>query len=115
MSRYSDDEERPTPRRRTPARTPVEHESVLISKSLKLIEKQIDEGSVSSAVLSIYAKAGTERDRLEKERLRNENALLLKKVETMEAAVDVKNLMTEALQVFRGYAGEEDDEDEYDD
>lgn len=115
MSRLSDDDQRPTPRRRTPARTPLEHESVLISKSLSLIEKQIDEGSVSSAVLSIYAKAGTERDRLEKERLRNENAVLLKKVESMEAVADVKDLLTEALQVFRGYAGEDDDEDEYDD
>lgn len=119
MARRNDDEHS-APRRRSPAKTPEERESILISKSLNLIERQIDDGSVSSTVLSIYAKAGTERDRLEKERLRNENAVLRKKVETMEAAVDVKNLMSDALAAFKGYSGQrvddfDDDGDYYDD
>ena len=84
---------------------------------MRIIERQIDDGTVSSTVLSIYAKAGTERDRLEKERLRNENEVLRKKVETMEAAVDVKNLMEDALDAFKGYSGkftvEFDDDEEY--
>lgn len=114
MARRNDDE-RSAPRRRSPAQTPEERESVLISKSLNLIEQQIEDGSVASTVLSIYAKAGTERDRLEKERLRGEVEVLKKKVETMEAAVDVKNLMSEALQAFRGYTGGAaiNDDDEY--
>lgn len=109
------EEEHHAPRRRSPAKTPEERETVLISKSLNLIESQIDDGTVSAAVLSIYAKAGTERDRLEKDRLRGENEVLRKKVETMEAAVDVKNLMEDALNAFKGYTGESyaDDEDDY--
>lgn len=99
------EEDRTPSRRRSPAKTPEERESLLISKSLNLIERQIEEGTVSSAVLSIYARAGTERDRLEKERLRNENDVLRKKVETMEAAVDLKNLMEDALSAFKGYQG----------
>lgn len=105
MARRSHDDEHSAPRRRSPAKTPEERESILISKSLNLIEKQIDDGSISSTVLSIYAKAGTERDRLEKERLRADNAVLRKKLETMEAAIDVKNLMEEALDAFKGYSG----------
>ena len=116
MARHTDDEQA-APRRRSHAKTPEERESILIAKSLNLIERQIDDGTVSSTVLSIYAKAGTERDRLEKERLRNENEVLRKKVETMEAAVDVKNLMEDALAAFKGYAGrvaiEFDDDEEY--
>lgn len=116
MARRSMDEES-APRRRSPAKTPEERESVLISKSLALIEKQIDDGSASSQVLSLYAKLGSTRERLEQERLRNENAVLRKKVETMEAAVDVKNLMEEALLAFKGYSGKsdlvEDSEDDY--
>lgn len=115
MPRRSVHDEQPAPRRRSPAKTPEERESLLISKSLNLIEKQIDEGSVSSTVLSIYAKAGTERDRLEKDRLRNENEVLRKKVESMEAAIDVKNLMEEALGAFKGYSGRATDDDEEDD
>ena len=115
MARHTDDEHA-APRRRSHAKTPEERESLLISKSLNLIERQIDDGTISSTVLSIYAKAGTERDRLEKERLRNENEVLRKKVETMEAAVDVKNLMEEALSAFKGYSGQTlvTDEDDYD-
>ena len=109
MPRRTVHEEQPAPRRRSPAKTPEERESVLISKSLNLIERQIEDGSVSSTVLSIYAKAGTERDRLEKERLRNENDVLRKKLETMEAAIDVKNLMEEALGAFKGYSGRRED------
>lgn len=104
MPRRTDDEHS-APRRRSHAKTPEERESQLIAKSLNLIERQIEDGTVSSTVLSIYAKAGTERDRLEKERLRNENEVLRKKVETMEAAVDVKNLMEDALAAFKGYSG----------
>lgn len=118
MARRTYDEQ-PAPRRRSHAKTPEERESILVAKSLNLIESQIDDGSVSSTVLAIYAKAGTERDRLEKERLRNENDVLRKKLETMEAAVDVKNLMEDALNAFKGYSGqssslEEDDDAFYD-
>lgn len=108
------DEEKPA-RRRSPAKTPEEREGVLISKSLNLIEKQIDDGTASSQVLSLYAKLGSSRERLEQERLVADNAVLRKKLEGMEAAIDVKNLMEDALNAFRGYTGQaiESDEDDY--
>lgn len=114
MVRRSNDEAS-TPRRQSPAKTPEEQETILISKSLRLIEKQIDDGSASSQVLSLYAKLGSSRERLEQERLVNENAVLRKKVESMEAAIDIKNLMEEALSAFKGYTGQpqELDEDDY--
>jgi hypothetical protein len=115
MASRRHDDEHTAPRRRSPARSPEERESVLIAKSLSLIEKQIDDGTASSQVLSLYAKLGSSRERLEQERLRNENEVLRKKVETMEAAVDVKNLMEDALSAFRGYSGKPDAEDEDDD
>jgi hypothetical protein len=117
MARRSVHDEQPAPRRRTPARTPEEQETVLISKSLKLIERQIDDGTASSQILSQYAKLGSSRERLEQERIMNENAVLRKKIETMEAAIDIKQLMETALLEFRGYSGEvnEDEEIEHDD
>lgn len=114
MARRHDDEHS-APRRRSPARTPEERESILISKSLNLIEKQIDDGSVSATVLTQYAKLGSSREKLEQERLFNENAVLRKKLQTMEATIDVKNLMEDALNAFKGYTGEAlpSDDDEY--
>jgi hypothetical protein len=114
MARRNDDEHS-APRRRSPAKTPEERESILISKSLNLIERQIDDGSVSSTVLSIYAKAGTERDRLEKEKMGEEIVVLKKKVETMQSAVDMKNLMEDAVNAFKGYSGQRLDDDDDDD
>jgi len=113
--RNSNFEEHSTPRRRSPAKTPEEREGILIAKSLNLIEKQIDDGTASSQILSVYAKLGSSRERLEQERLKNENDVLRKKLETMEAAIDVKNLMEDALNAFKGYSGKavEEDYDEY--
>lgn len=115
MARRSVHDEQPAPRRRSPAKTPEERESQLIAKSLNLIERQIDEGSISSTVLSIYAKESTHRAKLERERLVNENAVMRKKLETMAAAIDVKNLMEDALGAFRGYSGGSEQEDDDDD
>jgi hypothetical protein len=117
MARHSDDGHR-APRRHSPAKTPEEREGVLINKSLNLVESQIDDGTVSATVLAQYVKLGSSREALEQERLANENAVLRKKLETMEAAIDVRNLMEDALSSFRGYTGQgsilgEDDFDEY--
>lgn len=91
---------------------------MLVAMSLDRIEQQIADGTVSSQVLTHYAKLGSSREKLEQERLRNENEVLRKKVETMEAAVDVKNLMQDALSAFKGYSGAssdfDPDEDDYD-
>lgn len=115
MASRRTDEEHVSPRRRSPAKTPEERESMLISMAMDRAEQQIADGSASSQLLTHFAKLGSSRERLEQERLRNENEVLRKKVETMEAAVDVKNLMEEALHAFKGYSGKtiEDDEDDY--
>lgn len=107
--------ERSAPRRRSPAKTPEERESILISKSLNLIEQQIEDGTASSQILAIYAKYGSQRERLERERLANENDVLRKKLETMEAAMDLKVLMEDALGAFKGYSGKLDsfEDDDY--
>lgn len=115
MARRTDDEH-PAPRRRSPAKTPDERESMLISMAMDRAEQQIADGTASSQILTHFAKLGSSRERLEQERLRNENEVLRKKVETMEAAVDVKNLMEEALLAFKGYSGKRDEffeEDDY--
>lgn len=109
-------EDSTTLRRRSPAKSPEERESMLVAMSMDRIEQQIADGTVSSQVLTHFAKLGSSREKLEQERLRNENEVLRKKVETMEAAVDVKNLMEDALSAFKGYKGESfEDDDDYDD
>lgn len=103
-------------RRRPPAKTPADREKQLIAKAYDLVEKQLDDGSISATVLSQYVKLGTTRERLEQERLMREVDLLAKKAEAMESAKRVEELYEGAIAAMRSYGGHDpvesfDDED----
>lgn len=90
--------------RRPPATTPEARDNQLIDLAVNLVERQIREGTVSSQVLTHYVKMSSPREKLERERLQNENELLRKKVESLESAKRVEELYDEALQAMRSYA-----------
>lgn len=113
MARRMDDDGYKPTRRRSPAKTPEERESTLVSMAMDLAEQQIADRTASSQLVTHFAKLGSSREKLEQERLANENAVLKKKLETMEAAIDVKNLMEDALGAFRGYSGQIKRQDDY--
>ncbi|QFP94893.1 hypothetical protein SEA_OHMYWARD_11 [Gordonia phage OhMyWard] len=94
-------------KRRRPATTPESRENQLIAAAVDLAEKQIAEGTVSSQVLTHYLKLGSSREKLEQERLRNENAVLRAKAEAMASAKKVEELYGQALNAMRSYAGHE--------
>ena len=98
------------PKRRSPARDPETREIELVAAAMDLAEKQIHEGVASATVITHYLKIGSQRDRLERERLRTENELLQRKIEQMESAKRVENLYEEAIKAFRMYSGQEDEE-----
>lgn len=97
-------------KRRSPARDPETREIELVAAAMDLAEKQIHEGVASATVITHYLKIGSQRDRLERERLRTENELLQRKIEQMESAKRVENLYEEAIKAFRMYSGQEDEE-----
>ena len=103
--------------RRRPATTPESRENQLISAAVDLAEKQIREGTVSSQVLTHYLKLGSSREKLEQERLRNENEVLKAKAEAMASAKKVEELYGLALNAMRSYAGQDPISlgDDYDD
>lgn len=92
------------------AMTPEGRENQLIAAAVDLAEKQINDGSASAQVISHYLKMGSTREKLEQERLANENRLTEAKVEQMESLQRVEGLYAEALEAFRGYRGEDPDE-----
>lgn len=95
-----------------PAVTLEELEQRIGYKAMMLAERQIDDGTVSAQVHSQYIKVASSRERLEHERLRNENELLKAKVEASNAGVRTEELLQQALQAFTTYSGRGDD-DEY--
>ena len=95
-----------------PAATFEDREQQLVAYAVDLAEKQILEGTASSQVITHYLKLGTTRERLEQERLRNENALLKARVASIEAGDDIKELYTQALAAMRKYSGSTENYDD---
>lgn len=91
--------------RRPPAATPEAREQQLIAAAFDLAEQQIYEGTATSQVLTQFLKLGSTRERLEQERLRNENELLKAKVESLSSGARVEELYREALVAMRTYQG----------
>ncbi|QJD49585.1 hypothetical protein HWD32_gp07 [Gordonia phage Secretariat] len=106
VNRRKETDSKPKTRRR-PATTPDSRENQLIAAAVDLAEKQIREGTVSSQVLTHYLKLGSSRERLEQERLRNENKVLTAKAEAMASAKKVEELYGLALNAMRSYAGQD--------
>lgn len=77
----------------------------MINLAETLAEHQLRDGTASSQVITHYLKLGTERESLEKERLRQENELLRAKVESLASAKRTEELYREAMDAFRMYQG----------
>ena len=95
-----------------PALTPEARENQMISLAVDLAEQQLLDGTASSQVITHYLKLGTTKERLEKEKIENENKLLQAKVKALESAERTGAMYEEALRAMRAYAGQVDyDED----
>lgn len=113
------DSSRPT-RRSRPALTPEARENQMISLAVDLAEEQLRNGTASSQVITHFLKLATVREKLERERLEEENRLLKAKTKAIESAEEIKTLYEEAIVAMRKYSGngnvmeEEEDYDDYD-
>ena len=96
---------RPALRRGRPAKTPEERENQLISLASDLAEKQLAEGTASSQVISHFLKLGSSRERLEQQRLSQENHLLQAKADQLASQKRVEELYADALEAMRSYTG----------
>lgn len=95
-----------------PALTPEARENQLISLAVDLAEKQLQEGTASSQVITHYLKLGSGRERLEREKLEEENKLLKARTEQLQSMKRVEELYEEAIKAMRNYGGQ-GDTDEY--
>lgn len=105
---------RRAPQRR-PAITPESRENQLISLATDLAERQLIEGTASSQVMTHFLKLASTREKLEQERLQNENLLLSAKVDQMASSKRVEELYEQALSAMKQYSGQTTDQDDYDD
>lgn len=99
-------------KRQRPATTVEGREQQLIGYAVDLAEKQLLDGSAPPSVITHYLKLGSTRERLEKERLIQENELLKAKTQSIYSGQDVKEIVEDALAAMRRYAGYREETDE---
>lgn len=96
-----------------PAVTPQERESQLQSLAYQLLEQRLIDGSATAQETLFFAKAGSQREALEQQRIQHENLLLATKAEKMAQDNRQEQLLADALNAFRAYSGNEDDYEVY--
>lgn len=94
-----------------PALTPEARENQLISLAVDEAERQLREGTASSQVITHFLKLGSTKERLEKEKLEQENQWLRAKTENLQAAKRIEELYANALKAMRVYSGAVEDAD----
>lgn len=94
-----------------PATTPEGRENRLVSLAYDLVEQRLLNGTASSAETTAVLRLGTQRAQLEREKLEQEVKLTAAKTENLETAREMKELMGEAMAMFRAYRGSDEDED----
>ena len=103
--------------RNLPADSPEERENQLIAAAVNLAERQLLEGTASPSVITHYLRLASGRERLEREKLERENAVLRAKAEAYESNKRTEELYAQAIEAMRSYSGfndiEEDDSFEF--
>lgn len=94
-----------------PALTSEARENQMISLAVDLAERQLQEGTASSQVITHFLKLGTTKAELEREKLRSENELLKARTEDLKASKQAEEVYTKVLNAMRKYSGNGDPDD----
>jgi hypothetical protein len=89
-----------------PSLTPQGKENYLISLAIDQVEEQLLNRTASSQVVTHFLKLATEKEALEREKLKNENELLLAKVKALESQERTEAMYQEALKAMSLYNGQ---------
>jgi ribosomal protein L16 Arg81 hydroxylase len=95
-----------------PALTPEARENQMIALAMDLAEQQLRDGTASSQLITEFVKRGSTKARLEKEILAEQKELISEKTRSLRSAEHVEELYKNALNAFRGYSGQEEENDD---
>ena len=102
-----------TQRKIRPALTPEARENQMIALAVDLVEQRLLDGTASSQETTHFLKLGSMKNRLEMEKLQEENRLLKARTEALQSAKRVEELYSEAIKAMRRYSGQGSNDDEY--
>lgn len=108
------EKEEKSKRKTSPSMTPEESEQRCINYATSMAEEQLRNGTASSQVMIHFLKLGSAKAKLETEKLKHETELVKAKTESLESQRKSEELLDKAIKAFKGYAGEYDEDEQYD-
>lgn len=91
---------------------PEARQAMLVNLAELCAERQLREGTASSAVIVHYLKLATEHEKLERLKLEAEVELAKAKVEALAKAAEVSEKYEAAIAAMKKYSGNDDDNTE---
>ena len=113
MAKVKKADSKNTTRKIRPALTPEARENQMIALAVDLVEQRLLDGTASSQETTHFLKLGSMKNRLEMEKLQEENRLLKARTEALQSAKRVEELYSEAIKAMRRYSGQGSEDDEY--
>lgn len=90
-------------------------EGQLINMAMDVAEQRMRDNTASSQEIVHFLRLGSLRERYEREKLENENALLKAKVNALESQSQMIELYSKAIEAMRRYNGVGNDEESNED
>lgn len=103
------------PEKLRPVITPEIREARLMSLAQDCAERQLLDGTASSAIVVHYLKLATVKSQLELENLRQDNLLKSAKTDSLKNQESDNKLFAEVLSALKGYRGEGVESEPYED
>ena len=97
-----------------PATTQEGRENQLIAMAYNLAEERMRNGTATSQEIVHFLKLGTQKSRLEEAKIQEEITMLKAKTDALESTQRSEALYQEAIQAFKSYSGQGDDEPDED-
>jgi hypothetical protein len=94
-----------------PGLSPEAEENRMIALAVNLAEKQLTEGTASSQIITHYLKLATVKEKLQNERLMEENKLLRAKTEHIQREEKLEEKYDAAIKAMKAYQGYGDPDD----
>ena len=94
-----------------PALSPEARENQLIALATDLVEQRLLDGTASSQETTYFLKQGSVKTRYEIEKLKEENALLKAKTESIQSQKNIEELYNKAIKALKSYSGRSEEED----
>ena len=97
-------------------RSPEARENRLISMAMDLAEERMANGTATAQEICHFLKLGSEKSRVEVEKLELEKKLVEAKTENIRAQKEMTTMFNNAISAMKKYSGNmDDDEDNYED